>query len=140
VGVLRQLAVSARRAWGRLAVSDRYRVVVLMCTVPLAAWVVFDARGNDTDFVVLETGLEAGQIDATVALLEAWHEPFILGNGGQAILVPADRCAELTVELSRIAELELRSDGAALVLDAGEDAPAVRIAGTSSLRARRPMR
>jgi flagellar biosynthesis/type III secretory pathway M-ring protein FliF/YscJ len=53
--------------------------------------------------VPVVSGLTAREADALRAHLELRRVPYEIRDGGQTVLVPADRRAELTVELTQFA-------------------------------------
>lgn len=104
---LRQLAVAAKTWWQDLPLCDRRRCVAVSLLVPLAALAAYDARPRPTEIpltlVPIVSGLTARETDALRAHLELRRVPFEIRDGGQTVMVPADRRAELTVELTQIA-------------------------------------
>ncbi|GMV93212.1 MAG: hypothetical protein AMXMBFR82_29900 [Candidatus Hydrogenedentota bacterium] len=103
--VLRQLAVVARAYWHNVPVCDRRRCVAVSLLVPLAALAAYDARPRPVEtqpkLVPMVSGLTAREADMLRVLLESRRVPFEIRDGGQTVLVPADRRAELTVELTQ---------------------------------------
>jgi len=82
--------------------------VAVSLLVPLAALTAYDARPRSVEtqplLVPMVSGLTARQADMLRVLLESRRVPFEIRDGGQTVLVPADRRAELTVELTQNAE------------------------------------
>ena len=70
----------------------------------------FDARPRPSEIplnlVALASGLDAREADALRAHLEVRQVPYQIWDGGQTVMVPADRRAELTVELIQTASWE----------------------------------
>ena len=64
------------------------------------------SSAREGGLVTLFSGLSGEEAAAVGSRLELWSVPFELRNGGQTVMVPADRCAELTVEFARIAANE----------------------------------
>jgi len=81
--------------------------VAVSLLVPIAALAAYDARPRPTEIplklVPMVSGLTARETDALRAHLESRRVPFEIRDGGQTVMVPADRRAELTVELTQIA-------------------------------------
>jgi len=98
VSILRQLAAGQKRWWAAASTYDKCRCVLVASTVLLATWVWFGVTPDSPAYVPLCTGLSHGETEAIRMRLEADHIPFQAADGGRTILVPADMCAELTIE------------------------------------------
>jgi flagellar biosynthesis/type III secretory pathway M-ring protein FliF/YscJ len=105
VRILRQLAVVARTWWNGLPLCDRRRCAAVSLLVPIAALAAYDARPRPVEpqstLVPMASGLTVREADALRAHLESRRVPFEIRDGGQTVMVPADRRAELTVELTQ---------------------------------------
>ncbi len=101
--ILRQLAGRVRSRWREAPRSDRYRCIVVACLAPLAAYMAYAAGDRSEGLVPLATGLTAPQRLVVQDHLMAQEVPFELRDGGQTVLVPAGKRAELTVELTQLA-------------------------------------
>jgi len=79
--------------------------VAVSLLVPIAALAAYDARPKPVErqstLVPMASGLTVREADALRVLLESRQVPFEIRDGGQTVMVPADRRAELTVELTR---------------------------------------
>lgn len=71
--------------------------------VPFAAVTAYHAHPRTDEFEALASGLTRSESDAVLGHLENWHVPYVLLDGGQTVMVPATKRAELTVELTRLA-------------------------------------
>jgi flagellar biosynthesis/type III secretory pathway M-ring protein FliF/YscJ len=71
--------------------------------VPLAAVTAYNAHPRTDEFEALASGLTRSESDAVLGHLEDRHVPYVLLDGGQTVMVPATKRAELTVELTRLA-------------------------------------
>lgn len=71
--------------------------------MPFALFLAYGARPQASEspvsLVALASGLNAREADALRAHLELRRVPYQIRDGGQTVMVPADRRAELTVEL-----------------------------------------
>jgi hypothetical protein len=84
--------------------------VVLAGILPVALFIAWEGhRATPVEFLALFTELRAEEADAVRGVLRSLGVPYELRDGGQTILVPAARRAELTVECTRILRLGLRS-------------------------------
>ena len=124
MSILRQLWAGTEVRWHALPLSDRRRCMLVAILVPLAAVTAYDARPRADEFEALASGLTSSESMAVLGHLEDRHVPYVLMDGGQTVMVPADQRAELTVELSRLASVRdgLSPAGAAIGLT-GEGGP-----------------
>jgi flagellar biosynthesis/type III secretory pathway M-ring protein FliF/YscJ len=88
-----------------LALADRRRCLIVSVFVPLAALAAFDARQRPDEFEAIASGLTRAETDAVQDHLDGLRVPYLIRDGGQTVLVPAARRAELTIELTRNAAL-----------------------------------
>lgn len=81
--------------------------MIVSLLVPLATFVAFETRPRPTEgqshLVALASGLTGREADTLRAHLELRRVPYLMRDGGQTVMVPADRRAELTVELTHMA-------------------------------------
>ncbi len=82
-----------------MAVSDRVRVVLVAVLAPIAAQLAVASSAANGKFTTLYEGVDEATSGALRVVLEKRHIPFKLEDGGQTVLVPASRCAELKLEL-----------------------------------------
>ncbi|MCC6488328.1 MAG: hypothetical protein IT364_12595 [Candidatus Hydrogenedentes bacterium] len=105
--ILRQLAAKTVARWHTMPRCERYRCGTVSILVPLALWLAFETRPQPSEspvnLVTLASGLDARESDALRAHLELRRVPYQIWDGGQTVMVPADRRAELTVELTHTA-------------------------------------
>ncbi|MCC6697688.1 MAG: hypothetical protein IT365_18820 [Candidatus Hydrogenedentes bacterium] len=105
--ILRQLAAKTGARWRMLPRCERYRCAAVSILVPLAALMAYDTRPQPSEspvnLVALASGLDAREAAVLRAHLELRRVPYQLWDGGQTVMVPADRRAELTVELTHTA-------------------------------------
>ena len=103
MSILRQLWAGANGQWHALPLSDRRRCMLVSVLVPLAAVTAYHAHPRTDEFEALASGLTRTESDAVLGHLEVRHVPYVLLDGGQTVMVPATKRAELTVELARLA-------------------------------------
>ena len=103
MSILRQLWAGANDRWHMLPLSDRRRCMLVSILVPLAAVTAYDARPRADEFEALASGLTRSESDAVLGHLDDRHVPYVLLDGGQTVMVPATKRAELTVELTQLA-------------------------------------
>lgn len=103
MSILRQLWAGANSQWHALPLSDRRRCMLVSILVPLAAVTAYHAQPRTDEFEALASGLTRSESDAVLGHLENRHVPYVLLDGGQTVMVPATKRAELTVELTRLA-------------------------------------
>ena len=108
--ILRQLAAQTGAWWHTLPRCERYRCAAVSILVPIAALMAYNARPQPSekavDLVALASGLDAWESEVLRAHLELRRVPYQMWDGGQTVMVPADRRAELTVELTHTASWE----------------------------------
>jgi len=103
VSRIRQLLAGGNAWWHHLPLSDRRRCILMSVLVPLAALTAYDARPRSEKFEALASGLTDSETTAVRGHLEDRDVPYVLLDGGQTVMVPAEHRAELTVELTQLA-------------------------------------
>ncbi|GMU93111.1 MAG: hypothetical protein AMXMBFR4_21690 [Candidatus Hydrogenedentota bacterium] len=95
-----------------MALADRRRCLIVSVCVPLATLAAYDARQRPEEFEAIASGLTRAETDAVQDHLNGRRIPYLIRDGGQTVLVPAARRAELTIELTRNAALRSKLSSA----------------------------
>ena len=97
----RQIGVSLHKHWQALPSVDRWRVWIVVLTLPVAVFLGWQARQQPIRLVALMTNLQKSEVVDCTTYLKGRRIPFEVRDDGHDLWVPAHLRAELKVELAR---------------------------------------